>query len=65
MPADSQMLRESSGIYGKEQDYVVQVEVVWTVEGNLAQMQQAQMPQAELLTQLEEGAAGQQEATGD
>lgn len=65
LPADSQMLRESSGIYGKEQDYVVQVEVVWTVEGNLAQMQQAQMPQAELLTQLEEGAAGQQEATGD
>lgn len=44
MPADSRMLRESSGLYRPEQERVVQAEVVWTVEENLAQMQQMQLP---------------------
>ncbi len=44
LPADSQMLRESCGVYGKQEGAVVQAEVVWTVEENLAQMEQAQLP---------------------
>lgn len=63
LPASSQMLHESSGIYGTEQEHVVQAEVVWAVEGNLAQMQQAQVPQEKVSTELEETAANQQEAT--
>ena len=62
--ADSQVIRESSGIYEAGQEHVVQAEVVWTVEGNLAQVLQAQVPQAETSTEMEEDAVNQQEATG-
>ncbi len=64
LPADSQVIRESSGIYEAGQEHVVQAEVVWTVEGNLAQVLQAQVPQAETSTEMEEDAVNQQEATG-
>ncbi len=63
LPAGSRMIHESSGVYGTEQEHMVQAEVVWTVEGNLAQMQQTQMPQEKVPTELEETTATQQKAT--
>ncbi len=44
MPAGSRFLRESVGMYHPEMQNVVQAEVVWMVEENLAQMQQKSLP---------------------
>lgn len=49
MAAGSRLIRESAGMYGSNQQNVVQAEVVWTVEDNLAQVQQKQLPELALI----------------
>lgn len=45
MPSGSRFIRESTGVYRPEQQAVVQAKVVWTIEDNLAEVQQMTLPQ--------------------
>lgn len=51
MATGSRLLRESTGVYQPDKQTVVQAEVVWTVEDNLAQVQQEPLPAATLVQQ--------------
>lgn len=46
MPSGSRFIRESTGVCHPEQQSVVQAEVVWTVEDNLAENQPTALPQS-------------------
>lgn len=64
MPKGSRFIRESAGICPSDQQNVVQAEVVWTIEANLAEVKQTQLPEAELSAeqneqQTEQAAEGQ------
>ena len=49
MAAGSRFIRESNGMQRSGKQTVVQAEVVWTVEDNLAQVQQKQLPEPALM----------------
>mgnify|MGYP000846466765 CR=1 FL=1 len=49
MAAGSRFIRESTGMQRSGKQTVVQAEVVWTVEDNLAQVQQKQLPEPALM----------------
>lgn len=54
MPKGSRFIRESAGICPSDQQNVVQAEVVWTIEANLAEVKQTQLPEAALSAEQNE-----------
>ncbi len=64
MPSGSRFLHESTGIYQPENQTVIQAEVVWLVEENLAQMLQEPLPAAVPTEETEQTMKQVEQATG-